>query len=387
MRVERLYLDRARLEQQLVRSSFLKTGKRWEVPICVSDRTSDFKFIFQERGLTSQKVDATAGAVYENTKSAILTANEGYRYGLADGAVALQDLLFNLPLRELQLLRTALKNGEQLMFVNEVLVYDSASLKVTLADDLSEDLTVDLFGWLGVEAKVSWDENNDLDIIYPPNSIVGYEGTLLDESHLVELEETIAERKEKGDLMIMYEDKDGDGYGSGEPEEYWIFGAKERPERIVGGQVLRYVSNHDDTSDLSEKRMPGEQSWYRDADGDGFGDPSVVTIAKDRPEGYVNNDKDCYDNNARAFPGQSDYFTEHRGDGSFDYDCDNTISVQYNLVGGGCVNSCKSLNSGWDAREYPPPGQAGRYVVGCNNGHWPDYSCTVKRERRVQGGR
>lgn len=387
MRVERLHLDRSRLEKELVESSFLKLGKRRRIPFCLSDRTQDFKLLFQEKGLTSNKANATARAVYENTQKAVLNAREGYSYGLADGAVALQDLISYLALKELQGIRAYLKKGEQLLFVNEVLVYDSATLNVTLSDDLAEDLTADIFGWLGIEAKVSWDEDNDLEIIYPENSIVGYEGTLLDESYLADIEAAIAQRQAVGDLVVMYMDRDGDGYGSSDPKEKWTFGAKVKPERTLMGQKVAYVSNQEDTDDTNADRMPGEQPWYRDADGDGYGDAGVTKIAKYHPEGYVNNDKDCYDNNPRAFPGQSGYFTEHRGDGSFDYDCNGQVDVQYNLVGGGCVNSCKSLNSGWDAGSYPPPGAAGRYVVGCDNGHWPDYGCTVKRERRVQGGR
>lgn len=65
-------------------------------------------------------------------------------------------------------------------------------------------------------------------------------------------------------------------------------------------------------------------TYYRDADGDGYGNPSVTiqSCATTPPSGYVANGSDCYDSNADAHPGQGTYFNVTRGDGSFDYNCD-----------------------------------------------------------------
>lgn len=65
-----------------------------------------------------------------------------------------------------------------------------------------------------------------------------------------------------------------------------------------------------------------EAKWYRDADGDGFGDPATTLVSCSKPDGYVADTSDCYDGNALAKPGQGEQYAEHRGDGSFDYDCD-----------------------------------------------------------------
>jgi hypothetical protein len=40
------------------------------------------------------------------------------------------------------------------------------------------------------------------------------------------------------------------------------------------------------------------QTYYADADGDGFGNPNVTTTACSPPAGYVTNSTDCNDNNA-----------------------------------------------------------------------------------------
>jgi len=47
-----------------------------------------------------------------------------------------------------------------------------------------------------------------------------------------------------------------------------------------------------------------QTTYYRDMDGDGFGDPLVTQMACSQPMGYVANNTDCDDNDALEFPGQ-----------------------------------------------------------------------------------
>ncbi len=76
--------------------------------------------------------------------------------------------------------------------------------------------------------------------------------------------------------------------------------------------------------------------WYKDGDGDGYGDASNTKYgcSGKAPSGYVSNKTDCYDANKDAHPGQTAFFPDDRGDSSFDYDCDNAQTKQYANVGG-----------------------------------------------------
>ena len=65
-------------------------------------------------------------------------------------------------------------------------------------------------------------------------------------------------------------------------------------------------------------------TYYRDADGDGYGSSSVTQSSCTMPAGYVANSSDCYDSSANVRPGQTAYFSVSRGDGSYDYNCSGT---------------------------------------------------------------
>ena len=148
-----------------------------------------------------------------------------------------------------------------------------------------------------------------------------------------------------------YHDADGDGYGAGDGSIY-----------TVGSQPSGWVTTSGDCDDSSASIYPGKTrvryqtagscggtctsetqtcqssgSWtgsytysscstagttyYRDADGDGYGSPSVTTTACSQPSGYVSNSLDCYDSNALANP-NGVWQSYARGDGSWDWNCD-----------------------------------------------------------------
>ncbi len=122
-----------------------------------------------------------------------------------------------------------------------------------------------------------------------------------------------------------YTDADGDGYGDA------LTGSCEQEEGTValGGDC--------DDADAAVNPAAGEQcdeidndcdgevdndivlTWYRDADGDGFGDAEAVLDTCDPPEGWVADATDCDDVASSTFPGADELCN------GVDDDCDSEI--------------------------------------------------------------
>lgn len=85
-------------------------------------------------------------------------------------------------------------------------------------------------------------------------------------------------------------------------------------------------------------------TYYRDADGDGFGNPkAAMTICGAMPVGYVGNSSDCCDADGNAHPGQTAFFAvpdtcgnDQVPDG-YDYNCDGVDTLQNANLGASCV--------------------------------------------------
>ncbi len=129
---------------------------------------------------------------------------------------------------------------------------------------------------------------------------------------------------------LYYVDLDDDGHGS----DRITLSSCEAPAGFVEGS--------DDCDDLHAESYPGAaescdgldndcdgtpddgalgtRTWYGDADGDGYGDPTIDVRACAAPAGYVGNSDDCDDTDAKFNPAASESCTDPT-----DYNCDGAV--------------------------------------------------------------
>lgn len=87
-----------------------------------------------------------------------------------------------------------------------------------------------------------------------------------------------------------------------------------------------------DCDDNDPKSFPG--FYYRDADGDGFGDPNNSIFSCPAPEGcYVSNDTDCDDTDPNINPSKNENGRHECKDG-LDNDCDGFIDCDDSVCAG-----------------------------------------------------
>jgi hypothetical protein len=125
------------------------------------------------------------------------------------------------------------------------------------------------------------------------------------------------------------------------------------------------------------------RTFFRDRDGDGYGDPSFPTARCERPAGFVANSGDCDDTNAKVHPGQKGFFADPAAaaDG-FDYNCDAREESEY----AGAV-SCKMNGDGSCSGHgwiNAPPACGERALFGECQKAWICYAAMAFRRQRCR---
>ena len=132
------------------------------------------------------------------------------------------------------------------------------------------------------------------------------------------------------DASTWYEDSDSDGYGNPSVTDVECYA----PSGYVADNTdcddtvsstypgaPEYCNGVDDDCDstIDEDTAVDAVTWYRDADSDGYGDPTATDIECYVPSGYVADNTDCDDSRAATYPGADEYCN------GIDDDCDSTI--------------------------------------------------------------
>lgn len=112
------------------------------------------------------------------------------------------------------------------------------------------------------------------------------------------------------------------------------------------------------------------QRYFRDNDGDGFGDKAHRVEREVQPEGYVPNDEDCCDNDAEARPGQLGFFNRANHCGHFDFNCDGQVNRKIGKQTGKCGTppACNHKLAGKELGWLSSPPECGakaQYMTDC----------------------
>lgn len=131
------------------------------------------------------------------------------------------------------------------------------------------------------------------------------------------------------DGVSFYEDLDGDGFGNPASGAEFCDDPGDRvtdfsdcddtDAAIHPGSAEVCNGLDDDCNGVADDGATDAQTWYEDADGDGFGDPDVSQSACSPGTGWVLDDQDCEPAEASAYPDSHEIETPRDG---IDTNCD-----------------------------------------------------------------
>lgn len=133
-----------------------------------------------------------------------------------------------------------------------------------------------------------------------------------------ELDDNCNGLTDEGVLQAFYPDNDDDGFGDLSTANMPVLACTPPSGHVnnhsdcndanpaINPASQEICNSLDDDCDLltddDDPSVTGQTTWYADADGDGFGNPTVHMAACVTPTGYVSDYTDCDDNNASIHP-------------------------------------------------------------------------------------
>lgn len=127
-------------------------------------------------------------------------------------------------------------------------------------------------------------------------------------------------------------------------------------------------------------------TFYKDGDGDGYGDPAVTVKACKQPSGYTSDSQDCDDADASAHPGQIGYFAvPTSGTKTYDYNCDKLEEKKDDALASCVWTALACSGDGWGA-SVPGCGTSGVWIECVKKPGYPP-GCNKKTSSKVQSCR
>lgn len=128
-----------------------------------------------------------------------------------------------------------------------------------------------------------------------------------------------------------------------------------------------------------------KKPYYKDSDGDGYGNPGVKVDECAQPAGFVANSSDCDDSDAAAHPGQTAfYLVPTKGTNGFDYNCDGVEQQELPSLSACKVAGVTCTGDGW-VSSVPACGKAGTWGQ-CSYQALPP-SCSLQTSSKLQACR
>lgn len=127
------------------------------------------------------------------------------------------------------------------------------------------------------------------------------------------------------------------------------------------------------------EEIEGCQLYYRDLDGDGFGNQSKCLCSAQA--NYTGNQGgDCYEQNSEVNPSQTLFFSIQRGDGSYDYDCNENEEMEFSQTASSC-GQCDYFQGGntgmWADYQAPSCGQTASWCPNCDYATYHSCQCLI----------
>ena len=189
---------------------------------------------------------------------------------------------------------------------------------------------------------------------------------------------------DEGVTTTYYRDADGDGYGLS------------TTSTTSCSAVVGYVTNATDCDDTDATLSP-LTVWYRDSDGDSYGASASTRTQCAQPSGYVEDDTDCNDATTSAYPGRTEACDgiDNDCDGSTDeinasgcsyyyYDADGdgygTTTSRCYCEGTGTYTASNNDDC-YDSNANANPAATAYYSVNRGDGSY-DYNCDSTASKR-----